>query len=481
MKRNVGILLFFIFLASTSFTGNKKAELLFVKGRVSTQGLPIEGVVVSDGITLCQTDVNGNYAIPLSAGSRFVFISSPAGYQVPVVHSVPQYFKRVTPDSKGQEFNFELLKMSGGDKKHGFVAWADPQLKYEKDIPQLLEAADDLNALLDKYPDMPFHGLGCGDIVGDSHHLYDTIKGMLQTTKIPFYQSIGNHDMNFNNRSNAKAESIFEKEFGPHYYSFNRGEVHYVVLNNVFYLGTDYFYIGYLPEEQLSWLEKDLSYVPHGKTVVVVMHIPSALDEENLKKFSIAKSTQSTANKNALYKILQPYQAHILSGHLHTNNNMVIAPNLFEHNVSSVGGAFFQGPYAWDGTPKGYLVFEVDGSNLTWYYKSLGQDKTHQFRAYPVGNNQEQPGYITANVWNWDPEWKVYWYEDGQRMGEMEAYTGRDPETARFYADKERLDYKWMDAQPTYHMFRAKPISATANIKVEVMDRFGNVYEQKIR
>ena len=29
-------------------------------------------------------------------------------------------------------------------------------------------------------------------------------------------------------------------------------------------------------------------------------------------------------------------------------------------------------------------------------------------------------------VWNWDEQWKVEWYENGKRMGEMQRYKGYD-------------------------------------------------------
>ena len=57
--------------------------------------------------------------------------------------------------------------------------------------------------------------------------------------------------------------------YGPAYYSYNVGEVHYAVLNDNYYIGRDWYYIGYLEERQLAWLERDLSFVPAGTTVVV--------------------------------------------------------------------------------------------------------------------------------------------------------------------------------------------------------------------
>ena len=480
MKRNICLIFLLISFSLFSFAGDKGQQPTMYKGKVSCKGQGVAGVVVTDGTAFCSTDKKGNYSIQSTDGAKFVYISSPAGYSVPLNNSVPQFYKPLSSLKKSEKINFELNEIEGGDSKHGFVVWADPQIKANEEVVLLHEAADDLKTLLTEYKNVPFHGLGCGDIVGDNPALFDSVKKMLAPIEIPFYQSMGNHDMQYNGRSNKDASAVFEKNFGPAHYSFNRGEIHYVVLNDVFYIGRDYFYIGYLPEEQLAWLEKDLSFVDKGKMVVVSMHIPSALDDQDLKRFSYSNISQSLANKNALYQILASYQAHIITGHMHVNNNVLVASNIFEHNVSSVCGAWWQGNYAEDGTPKGYAVFEADGDKLSWHFKSVGKPMDYQFRAYPLGSNPEQSEFITANVWNWDPEWKVYWYEDGRRMGEMEAYSGLDPETLKIYSNKENLAYKWITAAQTSHLFRAKPKSASAKITVEVVDRFGNIYKQDL-
>ncbi len=57
----------------------------------------------------------------------------------------------------------------------------------------------------------------------------------------------------------------FESYFGPIYYSLNKGNAHYIVLDNCFYVNRDYQYIGYIDERTFQWLEKDLSYVPKDK------------------------------------------------------------------------------------------------------------------------------------------------------------------------------------------------------------------------
>lgn len=478
MKWNICLLLIVFSFSLTSFAGTKDQKIIVLEGKVSCQGIGISGVAVTDGVTICLTDENGCYSFSATTGTHFVYISSPAGYSVPVVNSVPQFYHILSSEKKSVKIDFKLNKIPGGDSKHRFVVWADPQVKSVDEVVLLHEAANDLEVLLKNNNDIPFHGLGCGDIVGDNHALFDSVKNMLVPTGIPFYQAIGNHDINYNGRSNKSASAVYESYFGPTYYSFNRGKIHYVVLNDVFYIGRDYFYIGYLPEEQLSWLEKDLSFVEEGKTVVVALHIPTALNENDLKAFSYSNISNSLANKKALYDILAPFQVHIISGHMHVNNNVIIAPNIFEHNVSSVCGAWWQGGFAEDGTPKGYAVFEVDGDSLSWYFKSEGKSRNFQFRYYAVGSNQEQQEYITVNVWNWDPAWKVYWCEDGKKMGEMEVYTGLDPATVKAYSNKEGLAYKWIQARSSKHMFRAKPHSSSAKISIEVIDRFGNIYKK---
>lgn len=458
---------------------DKPEKPILFKGKVSCKGQGVAGVMVTDGVSVTQTDNKGEYLLTGNKNSEFVYLSSPAGYAVPVENSVPQFFHRIKENEKSN-INFQLLPTNSDETQHGFVVWADPQIKSVKEAQQAREVVNDLKDFIDHHSRITFHGMGCGDIVGDNPILFDSTKTMLSELKIPFYQSIGNHDMHYDNRSNESAAEMFKNHFGPDYYSFNRGEIHHVVLNDVFYVGRDYFYIGYLEEEQLSWLEKDLSFVKPGTTVVVALHIPTALNEEDIQQFSYSNISKSVANKKALYKILEPYQGHIISGHMHVSNNVVISPKLFEHNVSSVCGAWWQGPFAQDGTPKGYAVFEANGAELSWYFKSAGYTKEHQFRVYNVGENQEQMEYITANVWNWDPAWKIFWYENGKKMGEMEQYSGKDPGTVDAFSDKDKLDYKWIGAATTNHLFRARPQNSSAEITVEVIDRFGNSYSKKI-
>ena len=45
-------------------------------------------------------------------------------------------------------------------------------------------------------------------------------------------------------------------------------------------------------------------------------------------------------------------------------------------------------------------------------------------RAYAPGSSKEFPEEVLANVWNWDEQWKVEWFENGTCMGEMTRCKG---------------------------------------------------------
>ena len=178
MKQNIYLLLLFFLLSS--FTKDRRHKPVLYEGNVSCNQQGIAGVGVTDGTTVCLTDKNGNYSIRVSNEAKFVYILSPAGYSVPFQNSVPKFYQALPSSSKKKEkINFELNKIEGGDFKHGFVVWADPQIKTNEDVVILHEVANDLKALLSEYKNVPFYGLGCGDIVDDNSVLFDSIKSML--------------------------------------------------------------------------------------------------------------------------------------------------------------------------------------------------------------------------------------------------------------------------------------------------------------
>ena len=166
---------------------------------------------------------------------------------------------------------------------------------------------------------------------------------------------------------------------GRTYCAFGVGCFEYVALNDNFYIGREYFYIGYLDERQLRWLEKDLASVRPGSTVVVCLHIPSTCEEADRKQFSYDNASLTMANHRALYELLKPFRAHIVSGHTHTTCNQPIAPGLYEHVTPALSGAWWQGSLSPDVHPSGSGISYAHGHRTASYHPTLAHPAHFQF------------------------------------------------------------------------------------------------------
>ena len=258
------------------------------------------------------------------------------------------------------------------------------------------------------------------------------------------------------------------------------GKAHYVVLNDNFYIGRDYFYIGYLDERQFAWLEKDLSYVDEGSTVFVILHIPSTCEEKDRKQFSYSTIANVMTNAPQLHRMLAPYNAHILSGHTHTTYNQQITDRLYEHVIPALSGAWWQGVLCTDGTPRGYGVFEVDGDKVDWYYKSTDYAPEHQMTVYYGEQYPQFAGQVVANVWAADTKWTIEARFDGGKAQKMESFTAYDPAAQVMYADREKLDHPYVYPTPADHFYRVAIPAGARVAEVTATDRFGRVYTQTI-
>ncbi|MDG5799157.1 calcineurin-like phosphoesterase family protein [Marinilabiliaceae bacterium ANBcel2] len=447
-----------------------------INGSVSSRGEKISGVVVTDGFHFTQTCSEGYFTLDLHSDAQFVYLSTPSNYKAPIENGVVQFYKSV--DSSN--FDFEL-KPVGEDSRHNFLVLADVQVLREEEFPMLDNAVDDMKEHLNTFTgELPVHVIDAGDLVFDRMDFFSDYINSLKPLDIPVYRVVGNHDIDFNERANQGSTKSYNKHFGPHYYSFSKGDIHYVVLNNTFYLGRAFYYIAYLTEEQLCWLEKDLSYVEEGSTVVLSVHIPTTRPEDDFRTLDYQRISSSQINNSVLYDILDPYNTHIISGHRHTSSRHFISDNIIEHNVAAVSGSWWQTSICPDGTPAGYMVFEVDGDDLYYYYKSIGKDKDVQFRVYKPGEDTSQKDALVVNVWGWDKTWSVEWSEDGVEKGKMEQYSGLDPLAVEILSDSDNLIHNWTSPSKTDHLFRAFPANDASEIEVVVTDSFGNKFSKII-
>ena len=466
---------------SIIFALNASGINIQVKGKIFCQGKALSSVQVTDGKTIVTTDRNGKYCLQTTSEKEYVYYTLPSGYESPIENGIPVFYKKINPELKKQSVNFDLNKATKSQTNHVFLVWADPQVLEMEEFPQLEEVVKDVNKTIATIPSETYiHAISAGDNVFDRLNFFDKYKQVISEIKVPFYQVIGNHDMDYNNRSNELSAKSFTAAFGPAHFSYNVGNVHYVVLKNVFYYGFSYRYIGYIDENQLQWLEQDLKQVKPGSTVMLTMHIPTIYGESEKADSFTSEMSNSLLNRQALYKILAPFNTHIFAGHSHTQWFTQAAPNISEHVHAAASGAWWQGEVCPDGSPKGYTVYEINGDSVSWYFKGVNQDKAEQFKLYKTGADANYPDCFIANVYNYDPQWKVVWYENDVLKGEMTRYWGKDPFAAELYQPGKNKKHGWLSASQTHHLFRAQPENPNSKITVEVTDRFGNIYKKTL-
>lgn len=432
-----------------------------IRGRVTAQGKKLADVSVSDGFAVVRTDRKGRYELPVHPQARFVFVSIPAGYHFPNEKGLARHYHSLAGDT-ARSFDFELSPLETDDTRHQFIIWADPQVKNAADVQLMMQqSVPDVQQLVQGLgAGTLIHGIGVGDLVWDNHALFPKYSEAVSAMGIPFFQALGNHDMDYRQGGDDTSDSTFQKNFGPTYYSFNRGKVHYVVLDDVRYLGREREYDGHISRQQLDWLKEDLRYVPQDQLVILNAHIPVA----------------RVKNRADLYALLQGYQVHIMTGHTHYNQN-VIQEGIYEHIHGTVCGAWWTGPVCSDGAPSGYGVYEVDGNQLSWHYKSTGLDASHQVSVHvETLTNQHR---LIANVWNWDPAWKVEWWADESYMGTLSNSKGMDPTAVALYKGT-KLPARRPFAEPsrTDHLFVGHFKPGVKKVRIVATDRFGKKYEQ---
>lgn len=474
----------FILLVSVSLAQQSANIHVLLKGNVKDQqGKGIPGVMVTDGTNCIQTNAAGEYILQSTNEASFVYITVPSGYEIPTDNFIAKFYQKIPVNAQSVFLaDFVLSKMKQSDKKHSVIVWADPQINNQEQANMLhnLVVTDTRELAKELSKKGPVVGLAAGDIAWDAPAIIPEYKKAVKNSGVPFFQVLGNHDMDINTRSDEASDKTFKENFGPSWYSFNRGDAHYIVLDNVFYYSNSYNYIGYITEKQFKWLEQDLALVKPGSLVFVSMHISAYTAEKTRDNRKEDNPGNVTFNRKFLYDLLKPYKAHLLTGHTHYNENY-IESGVYEHIHAAVCSAWWTAPVCDDGTPGGYGVYEIDGNELKWYYKSLGKPKDFQMKVYEPGRYKNKPLAFAANVWNWDKEWKVEWFEDGKAMGSMQQSTDFDADAVSYMEGPNKPGkYSWIEPRLTDHLFFATPTLKAKKITVTVTDRFGEKYKQEI-
>jgi hypothetical protein len=447
-----------------------------IRGRVVAAGRGLAGVGITDGRSVVRTDTDGRFELSSSSDRSFVSCCLPSGYRIPLNEAgTARFYHAIRPNNRGEMGAlFELEGLDESDERHAMLFMPDVQTQDAWEMERFHSlSVPDARATADATGGRFTFGLACGDIMYDDLSMYPEYERGVRSIGIPFFQAVGNHDLDFDGPVDEATTRTFSRHFGPRYYSFDRGAVHYVVLDDVFYHGTGY--IGYGQQDQSRWLEEDLAGVESGSTVVVCLHIPIQGTRHIREGARNPSTTVSVNNREELYRLLEPFNAHVLSGHTHENDHNY-DNGVHEHVSGTVCGAWWSGPICGDGTPHGYSVYEVDGEAVSWRYKSSGVGAYHQMRAYLPGADPRAPHELVANVWDADDGWTVVWYEDGERKGRMARRVGYDPVSLRIHSGEDLPPRRgWVDPYPRY-LYYAPASREAREIRVEATDRFGRTY-----
>jgi predicted MPP superfamily phosphohydrolase len=235
----------------------------------------LAGVAVSDQNAVVVTGPDGGFRIPQSRGGGLLFVSVPDGYR-----AVGSFWRTADSASARGSFSFPLMPASP-PADFVFIHASDTHIS-----PASLVRTQRLRAIVDSVK--PAFVIITGDLVKDALRVgeteatgyYDLFQSERDKFSAPVWLVPGNHE-NFgieralslvSPRNPRYGRGMYHHYFGPDYYSFTFGGVHFVGLNSVDI--DDQWYYGHVDSTQVEWLSRDLATVPPGVPVVTFNHIP---------------------------------------------------------------------------------------------------------------------------------------------------------------------------------------------------------------
>lgn len=491
-------------LGKSSFAIPTLQSTQVVKGRVlnSRTKAGIPNVLVSNGINVTKTDKNGQYQLSIE-GDSTIFVVKPRGYQIPVdKNNLPQYYYHYVPNGSPatkyegikptgnlpQSVDFILNPVREGDD-FSMILFGDPQPRNQTEIDYMShdvieQIAKDEEAMKAKF------GLSLGDIMFDNLEFYEPLNQSIATIGKPWFNVVGNHDLNFDSPNDALSTETFKRTYGPNYYAFTQGSVNFVVLDNVMYHGKEIGgYHGEISYAQLVWLRNHLVHVPKDQLLVIALHIP----------------IWDTNNRSELYRLIEDrphtvsfsahthYQRHVFIGKADGWNGEKPHHHL---NHATVCGCWWGGspdergiPHATmsDGAPNGYSIVEFSVNEYKIKFRPASRPIDEQMSiSVPeeISRSEAKSIEFTINIYAGSAQSKVEARINGGSWKPVPNVPGPDP----YIVKLKELEAK--DPKPpgravagptsTEHIWKDKlpdTIKSGLNlIEVRTTDMFGQTY-----
>lgn len=362
----------------------------------------IAGVAVSNGADVVLTDSDGRYTLPVKA-DQMIFVIKPSGYSVPLnEHNQPQFFYAHKPNGspklryKGFDPTGPLpvsldfaLRTAPNEENFTALIFGDPQ---PYTIEEVNYFARGIVAEVKGIKNVAF-GISLGDIVGDDLDLFPPYIKAVGEVGIPWYNVLGNHDLNFDATTDELANSTFEKNFGPTDYAFRYGKAHFIVLDDVLYPdprdGQGYW--GGFRKDQLDFLENYLKHLSKDDLIVTSFHIPLLHQNEDVFR---------NADRQRLFDLLKDFPNTLsMSAHTHLQRHNFYGKEdgwhqekpHHEYNAGTTSGDWYSGEFTpagvpdstmRDGTPRGYAFLHIKGNQYKIDYKAAEQPKEFQIKLF---------------------------------------------------------------------------------------------------
>lgn len=507
-----------------------------VYGIVSSAGVGVENVVVSDGAEVTVTNEKGIYQLKSAKKWGYVFISVPSGYEVPSVGVLPQFHRALKNSADVVErADFKLEKVDGQDSYKIFMLGDMHLANRTGDLGQFAQFTSDLTDYMTRHKGEKMYALTLGDMTWDlywySNSYYfpqylNTVNSQIKNLQI--FHTMGNHDNDFQTRSDYDAAVKYVDQICPTYYSFNIGKVHYVVMDDIdcsSYDGsTSRKYVASLSAEQLDWLAKDLSYVAKTTPVVVAMHA-----QVFYPTTSGFKIDHDQVNTLRLFEILDGYTVRFVTGHTHKLFNVTPdAPIVDGHNFREYNSGSVCASWWWsgnltpgihigtDGTPGGYGIWDVTGTDFQCLYKSTGWPEEYQFRSYDLNNvhfsmadvplmpsdisasvknaymqyvnayPQNNDNEVLINIWNWNSDWTLSVVDENRKTLPYTEVWAYDPLhiaalSVKRFNNAGLKSTPWFITDKFTHFFKVKADDADTDLVITVKDEFGNEWTENMQ
>jgi hypothetical protein len=500
-------------------------------GQMDSGEMGLPNVRVSNGREVVRTDSDGRYEIGVGE-ETILFITKPKHFAVPLnLHMLPQFYYIHQPkgspsgmryegiDPTGplpKEINFPVIPRPEEDSFEALL-FADTQPQTNRELDYI---RDDVVSELIGTP--AAFGMTMGDILFDDLSMFPRYNAIISKIGIPWYNVPGNHEVNFEAENDKYSLETFKRFYGPAYYSFEYANALFVVLDNIEYQGNGEAdpgdirgnggYKASLSSRQMKWLSNELSHVSKDTLVFVATHAP--LGSEN--------NAYSTDNREKLFKLLEGRpNLYSVAGHTHTTDHVYFGekegfsgPGEFHHHVlSTVSGAWWSGPFdergvaisdQRDGTPNGYHILEVDGTDLTVRFKGAGKPAGQQMRImFDVAHHQLRKdalrdfrhgelldGFmsedevsaasIVVNLFDGGPKSKVSYRIDDGAYKPMQRELREDPYIVEQYQRYEDVKKSWVQAVKSTHVFSADLDDSvgpgTYTVTVRAVDEFDRIH-----